>query len=81
MTWESDYLRKIRTADEALRFVIVKGSGHLSVEQGKCKVERKPPFGVVGKAMNAVVGYLIAEVSLHRFLSDVAAYLRQTLAK
>jgi hypothetical protein len=39
----------------------------------------EPPFGTVGKTMNAVVGYRIAEVSVHRFVSDVAAYLRQTL--
>src|SRR6266540_2277014 len=41
----------------------------------------EPPFGMVGKAMNAIVGYRIAEVSVHRFLSDVAGYLRQTLAQ
>ena len=40
----------------------------------------KPPFGAVGKAMNAIVGHRIAEVSVHRFISDVAAYLRKTLA-
>lgn len=40
-----------------------------------------PPFGAVGKAMNALAGHRIAEVSVHRFLSDVAAYLRQSLAK
>ena len=39
----------------------------------------EPPFGTVGKTMNAVVGHRIAEVSVHRFISDVAAYLRQTL--
>ena len=39
----------------------------------------EPPFGMVGKAMNAIAGYRIAEVSVHRFLSDVAGYLRQTL--
>jgi hypothetical protein len=39
----------------------------------------EPPFGTVGKTMNAVVGHRIAEVSVHRFVSDVAAYLRQTL--
>ena len=39
----------------------------------------KPPFGTVGKSMNAIVGYRIAEVSVHRFVSDVAGYLRQTL--
>ena len=41
----------------------------------------EPPFGAVGKAMNAMVGHRIAEVSVHRFVSDVTAYLRQVLAK
>ena len=41
----------------------------------------EPPFGIVGKAMNAVVGYRIAEVSVHRFVSDIAEYLRQTLVR
>jgi len=40
----------------------------------------EPPFGAVGKTMNAVVGHRIAEVSVHRFISDVAEYLRQTLS-
>ena len=40
----------------------------------------EPPFGAVGKTMNAIVGHRIAEVSVHRFVSDVAAYLRQVLA-
>ena len=40
----------------------------------------EPPFGAVGKTMNAMVGHRIAEVSVHRFVSDVAAYLRQALA-
>jgi hypothetical protein len=35
----------------------------------------------VGKAINAIVGYRIAEVSVHRFVGDVAAYLRQALTK
>ena len=39
----------------------------------------EPPFGVVGKAMNAIAGYRIAEVSVHRFLREVAEYLRATL--
>ena len=39
----------------------------------------EPPFGAVGKTMNAIVGHRIAEVSVHRFISDVAGYLRQTL--
>jgi hypothetical protein len=40
----------------------------------------EPPFGAVGRTMNAIVGYRIAEVSVHRFVSDVAGYLRQALA-
>ncbi|MGB9433102.1 MAG: hypothetical protein WBQ89_12730 [Candidatus Acidiferrum sp.] len=40
----------------------------------------EPPFGTVGKAMNAIVGHRIAEVSVHRFITDVAGYLRQALA-
>jgi hypothetical protein len=30
----------------------------------------EPPFGVLGKAINAIVGYRIAEASVHRFLSE-----------
>ena len=41
----------------------------------------KPPLGVLGRAMNAVAGHRIAEVSVHRFVSDVAGYLRQTLSQ
>jgi hypothetical protein len=41
----------------------------------------EPPFGAVGKTMNAVIGHRIAEVSVHRFVSDVAGYLRQSLSE
>jgi hypothetical protein len=37
------------------------------------------PFGPVGKTLNAIVGHRIAEVSVHRFVDDVAGYLRQSL--
>ena len=40
----------------------------------------RPPFGTVGKTMNAIVGHRIAEVSVHRFVTDVAGYLRRELA-
>ena len=39
----------------------------------------EPPLGAVGKAVNAIVGHRIAEVSVHRFVSDVAGYLRHSL--
>jgi hypothetical protein len=41
----------------------------------------QPPLGAVGKAMNAIAGYRIAEASVHRFVSDVAGHLRQVLGK
>jgi hypothetical protein len=39
----------------------------------------EPPLGPLGKAVNAMVGHRIAEVSVHRFVSEVAEYLRKTL--
>ena len=41
----------------------------------------EPPLGPLGKALNAVAGHRIAEVSVHRFVEDVARYLRDTLSK
>lgn len=41
----------------------------------------EPPLGVLGSAVDAVVGHRIAEASVHRFVSDVADYLRKTLAR
>jgi hypothetical protein len=40
----------------------------------------EPPFGTFGKAINAVVGHRIAEVSVHRFITDLAEHLRQSLS-
>jgi hypothetical protein len=39
----------------------------------------EPPLGWLGSAVDAVVGYKIAEASVHRFVAQVAAYLRTTL--
>jgi hypothetical protein len=41
----------------------------------------EPPLGVLGSAVNAVVGHRIAEVSVHHFVTEVAEYLRTTLSK
>ena len=41
----------------------------------------EPPLGAVGKAVNAIVGHRLAEVSVHRFVNDVAGYLRQALRR
>jgi hypothetical protein len=40
----------------------------------------EPPLGSLGKAVNAIIGHRIAEASVHRFVSDVADYLRRDLA-
>jgi hypothetical protein len=40
-----------------------------------------PPLSLVGDAMDALVGRRIAEASVHRFISDVARYLRDTIGK
>lgn len=39
----------------------------------------EPPLGAIGEAIDAVVGHRIAEASVHRFLADVADYLRERL--
>jgi hypothetical protein len=39
----------------------------------------RPPLGALGKAVDTVAGHRIAEVSVHRFVSDVAEYLRRSL--
>jgi hypothetical protein len=41
----------------------------------------EPPLGALGKIVNVIVGHRIAEVSVHRFVNEVAGYLRQTLAR
>lgn len=38
-----------------------------------------PPLGLLGDAVDAVVGQRIAEASVHRFVADVAVYLRNEL--
>ena len=40
----------------------------------------EPPLGVFGNAIDAVVGHRIAEASVHHFVSDLAEFLRTTLA-
>jgi hypothetical protein len=37
----------------------------------------EPPLGLVGEAVNAIVGRRVAEASVHRFVDDVAMRLRQ----
>ena len=39
----------------------------------------RPPLGVLGRALNAVVGHRIAEGSVQRFVAEVAEYLRKSM--
>ncbi len=41
----------------------------------------EPPLGALGKALNAMAGHRIADVAVHRFVNDVAGYLRAALEK
>ena len=36
----------------------------------------EPPLGIMGKAIDAVLGHRIAEASVHQFVTEVAVYLR-----
>ena len=38
-----------------------------------------PPLGAIGQALDALVGHRIAEASVHRFVTDVAEFLRKDL--
>ncbi|HEX6210811.1 MAG TPA: hypothetical protein VF136_08545 [Methylomirabilota bacterium] len=40
----------------------------------------EPPLSIVGDVMNAVVGHRVAEASVHRFVADIAHYLREQLS-
>jgi hypothetical protein len=39
----------------------------------------EPPFGLVGSALDATVGHRIAQASVHRLITDVAKYLRDSV--
>ncbi len=41
----------------------------------------EPPLGIVGGAIDALVGHRLAEASVHRLVADVAQHLRTALAK
>jgi hypothetical protein len=40
----------------------------------------EPPLGMVGKGLDAMVGKRIADASIHRFVSEVAEYLRTAVS-
>jgi hypothetical protein len=38
----------------------------------------QPPLGVLGQVIDAAIGHRVAEASVHRFVEQVAAFLRET---
>jgi hypothetical protein len=38
-----------------------------------------PPLGIVGNALDAILGHRLAEAAVHRFLEDVIEHLRREL--
>ena len=43
--------------------------------------EYEVPLGKLGDALDSVVGHRIVDATVHRFINDVAAYLRTELSK
>ena len=41
----------------------------------------RAPFGVLGQVLDAVAGHRVAEASVHRFVQDLARFLRDELGK
>ena len=41
--------------------------------------EYEPPLGLMGKAIDAIIGHRIAEASVHQFVQEVAFYLRENI--
>ena len=39
----------------------------------------EPPLGILGSLIDSVVGNRVAEASVHRFITDIAVYLRNEL--
>jgi hypothetical protein len=39
-----------------------------------------PPLGAVGSALGSLVGHRIADASVHRFVTELASWLRSDLA-
>lgn len=51
-----------------------------SETQVELRGQYEPPMGILGSALDAVVGHRIAEASVHRFIHSVVERLRQELA-
>jgi len=41
--------------------------------------EYEPPLGIIGKAIDVIVGHRIAEASVHHFLSEITDFLRKNI--
>jgi len=83
-----------RTTSIALRWQATDSPGLFPAMNGELKVyplsfdetqvelvgSYDPPMGVLGSAVDAVVGHRIAEASVHRFVRAIVERLRQELA-
>ncbi len=73
LEWEAaDSPRLFPVMDGELAFYPITGSE----TQLDFKGAYQPPLGILGKAIDAMVGHRIAEASVHQFIAEVAGYLR-----
>ena len=88
---ESQFERKTtvrlewKAADAPQLFPTMKAQLHVypitgSETQLDFQGEYDPPLGLLGKAIDVVIGHRIADATVHHFVSEVADYLRQSLA-
>ncbi len=88
---ESDFEKKMtvrlewQAAEASGLFPVMQAQLHVypitaSETQLDFQGEYEPPLGLVGKAIDAVIGHRIAEASVHHFVSEIAEYLRKNLA-
>lgn len=88
---ESDYEKKMtvrlewKAAETPGLFPVMQAQLHVypitsSETQLDFQGEYEPPLGLLGKAIDAVIGHRIAEASVHHFVSEIADYLRKNLA-
>ena len=73
-----------KAADTPQLFPVMKANLNIYPITGKetqldFEGEYDPPLGIIGKAIDALVGHRIAEASVHHFVSEVAEYLRKNL--
>ena len=77
LEWEAATLPKLFPLMQAELSIYPLTAGETQLDFGG---NYEPPLGFLGQAVNALAGYRLAEVTVHRFVSDVAAHLRENLS-